>query len=82
MARAGRADGNGAAGRPPLTADGTTERGYADDHSAGVSGVQAAQLFDDEEQAEDDGAPRAQEVLPLLQEAHAAPRDEIRALGE
>jgi hypothetical protein len=32
--------------------------------------MQAAQLQHDEEQEENDGAARVQQVLPLLQEAH------------
>ena len=38
----------------------------------GVYGVQAAQLHDDEEQATASGPRGVQEVLPFLQEAHAA----------
>ena len=45
-------------------------------HRAGVHRVQAAQLQHDEEQEEDDGAARVQQVLPLLPEAHGAQGDE------
>jgi hypothetical protein len=39
--------------------------------------VQTPQLQHDEEQAEDDGAARDEQVLPLLPEAHGAQRDEV-----
>jgi hypothetical protein len=39
--------------------------------------VQAPELQHDEEQEEDDGTDRVQQVLPLLSQAHAAQGDEI-----
>jgi hypothetical protein len=45
---------------------------YARHHSAGVRRVQAPQLQHDEEQEEDDGTARDEEVLSVLPEASAA----------
>ena len=42
--------------------------------SAGVPGLQAAQLQHDQEQEEDDRAARVQQVLPLLPQTHGASR--------
>jgi hypothetical protein len=42
-----------------------------------VRRLQAPELQHDEEQEEDDGADRVQQVLPLLPEAYGAQRDEV-----
>jgi hypothetical protein len=41
--------------------------------------VQAAQLQHHEEQEEDDGSARVQQVLPFLPEAHGAQGDQIES---
>ena len=46
---------------------------------SGLHGVQAAQLQQHEEQEEHPGSHRAEEVLPLLQEAYGSSRDEVSA---
>jgi hypothetical protein len=40
--------------------------------------VQTPQLQHDQEQEEDDRAPRDEQVLPVLPEAHGAQRDEVK----
>jgi hypothetical protein len=44
--------------------------------------MQAAQLHDDEEQEEDDGAAGVREVLPLLSEAYGSSRVQVMLNAE
>jgi hypothetical protein len=50
---------------------------HARHHPFGVRRLQAPQLQHDEEQEEDDGAARVQQVLPVLPEAHGAQGNEV-----
>src|SRR5438876_567450 len=88
--RADHADrhGEGAAVRHPGGwADGGRGRRHRDrrvsdaprDHRARLHDVSAPQLHDDQESAHASGPAGAEEVLPLVQEAHAAQGDEVRA---
>ena len=86
--RADRADrdGEGAAVRDSGGwADGGRGRGHGDrgvgdarHHLARLRDVSAAELLDDEEPADAPRPARAQEVLPVVPQAHGAPRDEVR----
>src|SRR3954471_14069872 len=46
-------------------------------HRPGVHRVQTPELQHDEEQEEDERTARAEQVLPLLPEAHRSKRDEV-----
>jgi preprotein translocase subunit SecE len=54
---------------------------HAGDHYAGLHELQTTQLYDDQEQADDPRPHRDEEVLQVLQRAHASPRDEIGTGG-
>src|SRR5467141_1349189 len=81
-------DGEGAAVRHPGGgAAGGRGRRHRDrrvsdaprDHRARLHDVSAPQLHDNQESAHASGPAGAEEVLPLVQEAHAAQGDEVRA---
>jgi hypothetical protein len=66
---------------PPQLVQGRHTRGHhrrpSQDHD-GLHGVQGAELHHEEEPPQRPGSARAQEVLPALPQAHAAPRDALR----
>ena len=68
----GRTVGQGVVGEIiAVDKDGETLSGQRDNH-ASVQCLQAAQLYDEEEQAGAPGQGRVQEVLPVLQQAYSA----------
>src|SRR6266446_4237652 len=56
--------------------------GGARDHRSRVHDVPAAELLDDEEQAHPSRPARAEEVLSVVPQAHAAQRDEVATRGD
>src|SRR2546427_499256 len=82
-------DGEGAAVRDPRRGPHGGRRrrhrdpgivdGHARHHLARMHHVSAAELFDDEEQADASGPHGAEEVLPVVSQAHAAQGDEVVA---
>src|SRR5207245_2053307 len=83
-------DGGGVAvGDPGGGADGGCRRRHGDhgvggarDHRSRVHDVPAAELLDDEEQAHPSRPARAEEVLSVVPQAHAAQRDEVATRGD